>query len=99
MFHHFHVFKIVFFWVLWALCGPLVVAIVLVAKNCVDRSFSELRRPNFGNVGIVCGFLVLFLKPTVQSLSSHRETNEKPPYEFIGFFTIMLKNHRNSYGF
>ena len=26
----------------WAVCGPLVATVVLVAKNCVDRSFSEL---------------------------------------------------------
>ena len=42
IFHHFQFLKIVLFWVFWALCGPLVVAIVLVAKNCVERSFSEL---------------------------------------------------------
>ena len=42
IFHHFHFLKIVLFGVFWALCGPLVVAIVLVARNCVERSFSEL---------------------------------------------------------
>ena len=39
---YFHFLKIVLFLVLWALCGPLVVAILSVAKNCVEQFFSEL---------------------------------------------------------
>ena len=54
--------KIVLFLVFWALCGPLVVAIVLIARNCVELSSSELCKPNLAKCVFVA---VFFLNPTV----------------------------------
>ena len=58
------------------------------AKMCRTVFFRALEAKFWKFWALLCFFSCVFLNPTVQGLSSHRETNEKPPYIYIWRFLV-----------